>query len=58
RGERYKDFLKEKIQKRAADTIKRKKVKAIIAIGGNGTFKGIKDLCNFIPTSIQLFLCQ
>lgn len=55
RSERYKDFLKEEIQKRAADTIKRKKVKAIIAIGGNGTFKGIKDLCNFIPTSIQLF---
>ena len=55
RSERYKDFLKEEIQKRAADTIKRKKVKAIIAIGGNGTFKGIKDLCNFIPTSVQLF---
>lgn len=58
RSERYRDFLEEEIQKRAADTIKRKKVKAIIAIGGDGTFKGIKNLCNFIPTSIQLFLCR
>ena len=35
--------------------IKRKKVKAIIAIGGNGTFKGIYELCDLIPTSIQVF---
>jgi 6-phosphofructokinase/FixJ family two-component response regulator len=55
RSERYRDFLQEKIQKRAAATIKRKKVKAIIAIGGNGTFKGIKELCKLIPTSIQVF---
>lgn len=55
RSERYRDFLKEKMQKKAAATIKRKKVKAIIAIGGNGTFKGIQDLCRLIPTSIQVF---
>ena len=55
RGERYKDFLSEEIQERAAATIKRRNVKAIIAIGGNGTFRGIMDLCRFISTSIQLF---
>lgn len=55
RSERYRDFIKESVQKKAAKTIKRKNVKAIIAIGGNGTFKGIKDLCDFIPTSIQIF---
>jgi 6-phosphofructokinase 1 len=55
RSERYRDFIKESIQKKAAETIKRKNVKAIIAIGGNGTFKGIKALCDFIPTSIQIF---
>ena len=55
RSERYRDFLQKKMQKKAAETIKRKKVKAIIAIGGNGTFKGIKDLCNLIATSIQVF---
>jgi len=55
RGERYKDFLSEEIQERAAATIKRRNVKAIIAIGGNGTFKGIMALCNLISTSIQIF---
>jgi 6-phosphofructokinase len=55
RSERYKDFLKPEIQKKAAATIKRKKVNAIVAIGGNGTFKGIHSLCDKIPTSIQVF---
>ena len=55
RSERYKDFLKKEIQKKAASTIKKKKVKAIIAIGGNGTFKGIHSLCDMLPTSIQVF---
>lgn len=55
RSERYKDFLEEEIQKKAAATIKRKKVNAIIAIGGNGTFKGIHSLCGLLPTSIQAF---
>ncbi|MBW2034615.1 MAG: 6-phosphofructokinase [Deltaproteobacteria bacterium] len=55
RGERYRAFVKENIQKKAAETVKRRNVQAIIAIGGNGTFKGIKDLCDFIHTSIQIF---
>jgi 6-phosphofructokinase/CheY-like chemotaxis protein len=55
RSERYKDFLREEIQERAAAIIKRRHVKAIIAIGGNGTFKGIMTLCDLMPTSIQVF---
>jgi 6-phosphofructokinase len=55
RSERYKDFMKKEIQKKAAATIRKKKVKAIIAIGGNGTFRGIYDLCELMPTSIQVF---
>ncbi|MBW1715660.1 MAG: 6-phosphofructokinase [Deltaproteobacteria bacterium] len=55
RSERYKDYFREEIQERAAATIKRRNVKAIIAIGGNGTFKGIMALCNLISTSIQVF---
>jgi 6-phosphofructokinase/FixJ family two-component response regulator len=55
RSERYKDFLREEIQERAALTIKRRHVKAMIAIGGNGTFKGIMTLCDLMPTSIQVF---
>lgn len=55
RSERYKDFKNPEIQQKAAAVIKKKKVKAIIAIGGNGTFKGIHELCELIPTSIQVF---
>jgi len=55
RSERYKEFTNLDIQQKAASTIKKKKVKAIIAIGGNGTFKGIHELCELIPTSIQVF---
>jgi 6-phosphofructokinase len=55
RSERYPDFLKTEVQKKAAATIKRKKVKAIIAIGGNGTFRGINALCKMLPTGVQAF---
>jgi len=55
RSERFKDFVKKTLQKKAAETIKERKVKAIIAIGGNGTFKGTEALCQFLPTSIQVF---
>ncbi|MBN2061082.1 MAG: 6-phosphofructokinase [Deltaproteobacteria bacterium] len=55
RSERYRDFIKKDIQKQAANTIKNKNVKAIIAIGGDGTFKGIHSLCDFLPTSVQVF---
>ncbi|MFC1824639.1 6-phosphofructokinase [Thermodesulfobacteriota bacterium] len=55
RSERYKEFLKENMQKKAASTIKRKKVQALIAIGGNGTFRGVASLCQYLPTSIQVF---
>ncbi|MFC1892076.1 6-phosphofructokinase [Thermodesulfobacteriota bacterium] len=55
RSERFRDFVKLEVQKKAAAAIKKKKVKAIIAIGGNGTFKGIKSLCKLLPTSIQIF---
>ncbi|MBW2127845.1 MAG: 6-phosphofructokinase [Deltaproteobacteria bacterium] len=55
RSERYRDFLKPEIQKKAVATIRRRKVKAVIAIGGNGTFRGIRTLCEMLSTSIQAF---
>ncbi|MFO7784409.1 MAG: 6-phosphofructokinase [Thermodesulfobacteriota bacterium] len=55
RGERYREFVKDDMQKKGAATIKKRKVRAIIAIGGNGTFKGIRSLCEILPTSIQAF---
>lgn len=55
RSERFSEFMKKDVQKKAAAAIKRKKVRAIIAIGGNGTFRGLYDLCDLLPTSIQAF---
>ncbi len=55
RTERYRDFVRKDIQKKAVETIKKKKVKALIAIGGNGTFLGLQALCELLPTSIQAF---
>lgn len=55
RSERYKEFINKNNQKKAAETVKRKKVKALIAIGGNGTFLGVQALCEYLPTSIQAF---
>lgn len=55
RSERFKDFLRLDVQKKAAAQIKKRKIKAIIAIGGNGTFKGIHSLCDLISTSVQIF---
>ena len=55
RSERYRDFITKEVQEKAAATITRKKVKALIAIGGNGTFRGVQSLCELLPTSIQVF---
>jgi 6-phosphofructokinase len=55
RSERFRDFIKPEVQKKATALIKHKRVKAIIAIGGNGTFRGIHSLCQLLPTSIQVF---
>ena len=55
RGERFPDFVKKELQKKAAENILEREVKVIVAIGGNGTFKGISSLCDFLPTGIQIF---
>ena len=55
RGERYREFVREEVQKKAAAAIRKRKVRALIAIGGNGTFKGVRSLCEMLPTSVQVF---
>jgi 6-phosphofructokinase 1 len=55
RSERYKDFINEEIQKKAAQSIIERKVKVLIAVGGDGTLKGLKAMCRFLPDSIQVF---
>jgi len=55
RSERYPQFAeKENVEKAAANIIARK-VKVVIAIGGNGTFMGIRDLDRLLPPTVQTF---
>lgn len=55
RTERYKEFMNQEIKKKAARNIIERKVKALVGIGGNGTFAGIKQLGEFLPDMIKLF---
>jgi len=55
RSERYPDFKKVENQKKAAKHILDRHVKAIIGIGGDGTFKGLQGLGEHLPPDIQLF---
>lgn len=54
RSERYPEFKKSENQKIAAEHIKLRTVKTIVAIGGNGTFAGINALSQYIP-DVQVF---
>lgn len=55
RSERFPEFKNLKVQKLAAENIKKRKVKVIIGIGGNGTFYGLDALSKILPKSIQTF---
>lgn len=55
RTERYKEFVKPELQQRAAKNIMARNVKAIVGIGGNGTFAGINELSKLLPESVQIF---
>jgi 6-phosphofructokinase 1 len=55
RTERYPQFVDETLQKKAAETIIERNVKTIVVIGGNGSFKGTKALCKFLPSHIRTF---
>jgi len=52
----YKRFYNNReARKKAASEILKRNIKAIVAIGGNGTFMGIHSLAKFLPESINLF---
>lgn len=55
RSERYPEFKSPELQKQAAQNLINRNVKCIVGIGGDGTFKGIKSLCQYLPDSIQAF---
>lgn len=55
RSERFPEFNEIALQKQAAQNIVDKHVKTLIAVGGNGTFKGLSNLISHLPESIQVF---
>lgn len=55
RSERYKEFIIEENQKKAAQHIIERQTKIVVAIGGDGTLKGLKSLSRFLPSSIQTY---
>lgn len=55
RSERYPDFAKEERKSLAAKNLLARGVRAIVAVGGNGTFLGIRDLKRLLPPHVQAF---
>lgn len=55
RAERYAEFIQPAIKKKAAQNIIDLKIKALVGIGGNGTFCGIKQLGEYLKGATQLF---
>ena len=55
RSERYPQFVQEELQRQAAANIAARGVRTLVAIGGNGTMKGIFSLRRFLPPSVRCF---
>lgn len=55
RSERYKEFKDMEIVARGCENIVERGVKAVVAIGGNGTLYGVKDMAKVLPDNVQLF---
>ncbi|MFC1587709.1 6-phosphofructokinase [Planctomycetota bacterium] len=54
RSERFRDFIEPQVKEQAAKNIVDRKVRTIVAIGGNGTFLGIRELAKILPEDIQV----
>jgi len=55
RQERYPEFAKEENVARAAKNLIGRHVNVVVAIGGNGTFYGIRALDALLPPNVQTF---
>ena len=55
RSERFPDFKEASVRAQAVQHILDRNVNAIIAIGGNGTFQGIRNLAAELPPRVQTF---
>ncbi len=55
RSERFPEFRELKLQQQAASNAIKRHVKMLVAIGGNGTFGGLRDFVKLLPDSMQIF---
>lgn len=55
RSERFPEFRDHKLQKQAGDNAVKRHINMIVGIGGNGTFGGLQNLCDYLPESVQVF---
>lgn len=55
RSERYPDFAKEETVRHATRNLVERNVHVVVAIGGNGTFLGVRDLSRLLPRNVQTF---
>jgi 6-phosphofructokinase 1 len=55
RCERYPEFKDKENQKIAVENILSRKIKVLIGIGGDGTFRGINALSFLLPKQVQIF---
>ncbi len=55
RSERYPEFAREENLLQAVHNIIERQVNVLVAIGGNGTFRAIRDLSRLLPSEIQTF---
>ena len=56
RSERFPEFKDTETQKEAAENLKKRNVRIIIGIGGNGTFAGIKNLSKYMKNTRVFFI--
>lgn len=55
RSERFPEFREKKLQQQAADNAIKRHVKMLVAIGGNGTFGGLRSFTKLLPETMQVF---
>ncbi len=56
RTERFAEFKQPELQQKAAEAIRRRKAKTVVAVGGNGTFAGIEALSKLLDGTQVFFV--
>ena len=55
RSERYPAFAEDENVRRAVESVLQRRVNVVVAVGGNGTFLGMRNLQRLLPRDVQTF---